>query len=41
MLAQQMETYDVGRMEGAKPRAPTFFTLSKAFTQLRRATPVA
>ena len=39
MLAQQIEMYDVARMEGAKPRAPTFFTLGKAFTQLRRATP--
>ena len=39
MLGQQMEMYDVARMEGAKPRAPTFFTLGKAFTHLRRATP--
>ena len=39
MLDQQAQLYDMARMCGAKPPAPTFFTLGKAFTQLRRATP--
>ncbi len=39
MLAQQMEMYDLARMEGAKPRVPAFFTLGKALTRLRSATP--
>jgi len=36
MLEQQAELYDIARMCGAKPPSPTFFTLGKAFTQLRR-----
>ena len=39
MLDQQAQLYDVARMCGAQPPAPTFFTLGKAFTQLRRVTP--
>ena len=39
MLDQQAQLYDIARMGGAQPPAPTFFTLGKAFTQLRRATP--
>ena len=39
MLDQQAQLYDMARMCGAKPPAPTFFTLGKAFTQLRRVTP--
>ena len=38
-LDLQAQLYDVARMCGAKPPAPTFFTLGKAFTQLRRVTP--
>ena len=36
MLDQQEQLYAIARMQGAKPPAPTFFTLGKAFTQLRR-----
>ena len=39
MLDQQAQLVDMARMCGAPPAAPTFFTLGKAFTQLRRATP--
>ncbi|MXX23095.1 MAG: transposase [Rhodospirillales bacterium] len=39
MLDQQAQVYDIARMGGAQPPAPTFFTLGKAFTQLRRVTP--
>ena len=39
MLDQQAQLYDVARMCGARPPSPTFFTLGKAFTQLRRVTP--
>ena len=39
MLDQQAQLYDIARMCGAKPPSPTFFTLGKAFTQLRRVTP--
>ena len=39
MLDQQEQLYAVARMCGSKPPAPTFFTLGKAFTQLRRVTP--
>ncbi len=39
MLDQQAQLVDVARMCGARPPAPRFFTLSKAFTQLRRVTP--
>ena len=39
MLDQQAQLHDMARMCGAPPPAPTFFTLGKAFTQLRRATP--
>ena len=39
LLDQQAQLYDVARMCGARPPAPTFFTLGKAFTQLRRVTP--
>ena len=39
MLDQQAKLHDIARMCGAQPPAPTFFTLGKAFTQLRRATP--
>ena len=38
MLDQQAQLADMARMCGAPP-PPTFFTLGKAFTQLRRATP--
>ena len=36
MLDQQEQLYAIARMQGAKPPALTFFTLGKAFTQLRR-----
>ena len=39
MLDQQAQLYDIARMCGATPPSPTFFTLGKAFTQLRRVTP--
>ena len=39
LLDQQAQLYDVARMCGARPPSPTFFTLGKAFTQLRRVTP--
>ena len=39
MLDQQEQIYWMARMNGAKPPSPTFFTLGKAFTQLRRVTP--
>ena len=39
MLDQQVQHYDHAHRCGAKPQAPTFFTLGKAFTQLRRVTP--
>ena len=39
MLDQQEQLYTIARMCGAKPPAPTYFTLGVAFTQLRRATP--
>ncbi|MCY3702795.1 MAG: transposase [Rhodospirillales bacterium] len=39
MLDQQAQVYDIARLCGAQPPAPTFFTLGKAFTQLRRVTP--
>lgn len=39
MPARRTEMHDVARMEGAKPRGPTFCTPGKAFTQLRRAPP--
>ncbi len=39
MLDQQAQLHDMARMRGAKPLAPTFFTLVKASTQLRRVTP--
>ncbi len=39
MLDQQAQFYDIARMCGARPPSPTFFTLGKAFTQLRRVTP--
>ena len=38
-LDQQDQLYDMARMQGAKPPSVSFFTLAKAFTQLRRATP--
>ena len=39
MLDQQERLYVVARMCGSKPPSPSFFTLGKAFTQLRRMTP--
>jgi len=39
MLDQQAQLYDMACMCGAKPPVPTFFTMSKAFTRLRRTTP--
>ena len=39
MLDQQEQLYAVARMCGCKPPSPTFFTLGKAFTQLRRVMP--
>ena len=39
MLDQQEQLYDMARMQGAKPPSVSFFTLSAAFTQLRRVTP--
>ena len=39
MLDQQEQLYAVARMCGSKPPSPSFFTLCKAFTQLRRVTP--
>ena len=39
MLDQQEQLYVIARMCGSKPPSPSFFTLSKAFTQLRRVTP--
>ena len=39
MLDQQDQLVVMARMHGARPPAPTFFTLGKAFTQLRRVTP--
>lgn len=38
-LDQQNQLYDMARMQGATPPSVSFFTLAKAFTQLRRATP--
>ena len=39
MLDQQAQLHAIARLCGAKSPAPTFFTLGKAFTQLRRVTP--
>ena len=39
LLDDRQALYDVARMCGAKPPLPTFFTLGKAFTDLRNATP--
>lgn len=39
MLDQQEQLYAIARMCGSKPPSPSFFTLGKAFTQLRRVTP--
>ena len=39
MLDQQEQLYAIARMCGSKPPSPTFFTLGKAFTQLRKVTP--
>ena len=39
MLDQQDQLYTIARMCGSKPPPPSFFTLGKAFTQLRRVTP--
>ncbi|MYE80448.1 MAG: transposase, partial [Gammaproteobacteria bacterium] len=36
MLDQQQQLYDTARMFGGKPPSPTFFTLGKAFTELRK-----
>ena len=41
MLDQQQALWDIARMHGAKPPSPTFFTLGKAFTQLRRSNDAA
>ena len=41
MLDQQQCLYDTARMFGAPPPPPTFFTLGKAFTQLRRSNEAA
>ena len=39
MLEQQAQLHAIARMGAATPPAPTFFTLGKAFPQLRRVTP--
>lgn len=39
ILDDQRQLYDIARMYGAKPPNVSFFTLGKAFTQLRCATP--
>ena len=39
LLDDQEALYHAARMCGAKPPSPTFFTLGKAFTDLRRVTP--
>lgn len=39
LLDQQEQLYHVARMFGGRAPAPTFFTLGKAFTDLRRAVP--
>lgn len=39
LLDDQEQIHTIARMCGAKTPAPTFFTLGKAFTQLRRSTP--
>ena len=39
MLDQQDQLYTAALLCGTKPPAPTFFTLGKAFTQLRAVTP--
>ena len=39
ILDQQDQLYTIARMCGSKPLSPSFFTLGKAFTQLRRMTP--
>ena len=39
MLDQQEQLYTIARMCASKPPSPAFFTLGKAFTQLRRMTP--
>ena len=39
MLDQQEQLCAIARMCGSKPPSPSFFTLGKAFTQLRRVTP--
>ena len=39
MLDQQEQLYTVARMCAVKPPSPSFFSLGKAFTQLRRVTP--
>ena len=39
MLDQQDQLYAAALLCGARPPAPTFFTLGKAFTQLRAVTP--
>ncbi len=39
MLDQQDQLYTIARMCGSKPPFPSFFTLGKPFTRLRRTTP--
>ena len=39
MLDRQDQLYTIARMCESKPPSPSFFTLGKAFTQLRRITP--
>ena len=39
LLDQQDRLYTIARMCASKPPSPDFFTLSEAFTQLRRVTP--
>ncbi|MCE2521494.1 MAG: helix-turn-helix domain-containing protein [Alphaproteobacteria bacterium] len=39
ILDQQEQLYAIAGMCGAKPPGVSFFTLGKAFTQLRRVTP--
>ncbi len=39
MLADQQDLYLAARAAGAKPPSVSFFTLGKAYTQLRKATP--
>ena len=39
LLDDQEQIHTIARMCGAKTPAPTFFTLGKGFTQLRRSTP--